>query len=401
MLINFRLLTPALLVLTSSANAQQLEDVLVDLNAVSPTDIRDASAPIRDRVFGPKLPEPSAAPDSAGTEKDPADEDGEFIAVPIPMSNPTLGTGLVVGSAYFYPQSAQQALEQPASLTGAAVMASNNGSKALGLFHQAYWSEDAWRFTGGLGVADMRLSLLSPEQDGSTNQVDWRVRGEFLQAQLYRQLAGNWYGGVQLRVVDNNQRIEVSAGPSPQDLNGDDDVRSAGVGALIEYDSRDMPTNPYSGLYWSLDALWNTKTLGSSKDYDAYTTELRYYKQINDDLVLALQAQACNKSGVVPLWDACRVPLRGFAAFNYLGLSSGAAQAEARYQISENWGGAAFVGRGWAGNSYSTLGDDEYVPSFGVGIRYQVLASKRINIRLDFAQSGDDQAFYLSVGEAF
>ena len=29
---------------------------------------------------------------------------GDLVAVPIPMSNPTLGTGLMGGAAYFYPQ---------------------------------------------------------------------------------------------------------------------------------------------------------------------------------------------------------------------------------------------------------------------------------------------------------
>ena len=30
---------------------------------------------------------------------------GDFVIVPIPISNPTLGTGLVAGAAYFYARS--------------------------------------------------------------------------------------------------------------------------------------------------------------------------------------------------------------------------------------------------------------------------------------------------------
>ena len=40
---------------------------------------------------------------------------GDFVAVPIPMSNPTLGTGLMGGAAYFYPQTEEQKASQSAS----------------------------------------------------------------------------------------------------------------------------------------------------------------------------------------------------------------------------------------------------------------------------------------------
>ena len=41
------------------------------------------------------------------------------------------------------------------------------------------------------------------------------------------------------------------------------------------------------------------------------------------------------------------------------------------------------------------------IPSYGIGLRFMVLQSKRINIRLDYARSTDSDAIYLGVLEAF
>ena len=63
---------------------------------------------------------PSLAPDIRGDETNLKLQRGDFVAVPIPISDPTLGSGLIAGAAYFYPQTEEQKAAQPASLTGIA-----------------------------------------------------------------------------------------------------------------------------------------------------------------------------------------------------------------------------------------------------------------------------------------
>lgn len=41
------------------------------------------------------------------------------------------------------------------------------------------------------------------------------------------------------------------------------------------------------------------------------------------------------------------------------------------------------------------------VPSCGASMRFMVLKSKRVNLRVDYARSDDEDAWYLGVGEAF
>jgi len=69
--------------------------------------------------------------------------------------------------------------------------------------------------------------------------------------------------------------------------------------------------------------------------------------------------------------------------------------------MSERWGMVGFAGRGYAKELLNQGNAREWIPSYGVGIRFMVLKSKRINLRLDFARSTDSDAVHFAVGEAF
>jgi hypothetical protein len=343
---------------------------------------------------------PGIAPDIRDDDTKLKVQRGDFVVVPIPISNPTLGTGLVVGGAYFYAQTEEQAEDQPASLTGAAGMYTSNDSKAFVLVQQNYWREDRWRFTGVIGAADIRLSLLAPDETSDGSSVDWRVSGPLLFAQISRRIKGDWYGGIQTRVISANQSIESDTEGESSNLELGD-VTAAGLGLAFEYDSRDLPMNSYSGRHFKADALFNYQSTGADNNYQSYSAYFRSYHSVTDSVVLALDVEGCQRAGTVPLWDACTVKLRGFAATDYLGMRSASTQVEARWKFSKRWGLVGFAGVGFIDDSFNGVGDDERIPSYGFGVRFMVLQSKRINMRVDFARSDDSDAVYLSVGEAF
>ncbi len=93
-------------------------------------------------------PPVAVVPDLRDVENPLTVQKGDFVVVPIPMSSPTFGTGLIGAGAYFYPQSEQQKASQPASFTGAAGAYTNNDSWAVGIGQQNYWDANKWRFTG-------------------------------------------------------------------------------------------------------------------------------------------------------------------------------------------------------------------------------------------------------------
>ena len=324
---------------------------------------------------------------------------GDFVVAPIPISDPVLGRGLVLAGAYFYPQTEEQAASQPASVTAVAGMYTSSESYAYGIGQQNYWGEDRWRFSGALGHADLQLKLRSGGEEGAGGRTDWLIDGNFVQAELSRMIAGDWYVGLTSRFVNINQSFETDRPTGNFDLGSS--IRAVGIGLSMEYDSRDLPLNSYSGRLFELRGLFNDSALGSDSTYQAYQAALRSYHPLSERLVLAWELEACKKTGAVPLWDACRIGLRGFPATDYLGKLSGSAQVELRWRFWKRWGLVGFAGGGGVDKSLIKEDDGELIQSYGVGLRFMLLKSKRINFRLDYGRSDEGDAVYFSVGEAF
>lgn len=324
---------------------------------------------------------------------------GNFVIAPIPFSNPTFDAGLILGLAYFYPQTAEQASTQPASVSGLGVMYSENGSKGAAVGHSGYFREDRWRFSGAYGNADLELPLLALDENSDVLNIDWLLDATLFFAQGSRRVGQHWYAGVSILDVDVNQDFRVTILSQEFDLL--DSFRSTGIGANLTFDTRDLPTNPYEGRYFKASANFNRESFGGDLGYDAYSLVFRSYHPLMDSLVLAWEVRACSRSDGTPLWDACKIGLRGFASTDYMGKSSLSAQAEARWRFAERWGLVAFAGSGTVDNTLSGIRENDWVPSYGAGVRFMIQQEKRINLRLDYAKSRDSDAVSFFVGESF
>ncbi len=341
---------------------------------------------------------PGLAPDIREDDTQFKVQRGNFVVVPIPVANPTFGDGLVGAAAYFYPQTEAEKAIQPASVTALGGFYASNHSQAVALTQQNYW-RGKWRFTGTVAAADLRLSLLADDGTTTGQGLDWRIHGNLVFAKLARRLKGDWYGGAQMRVIDADQSLELPSQPGLLDTGSK--ITSSGVGIYFEYDTRDLPINSYSGRYLKVDALFNDESIGSDATYQNYSAAFRSYHKMSGPIVLAWEVQGCNREGAAPLWDACTVMLRGFSATDYLAKSSASAQAEARWQLNRRWGLVGFGGAGYVGGSFNGIREREAIPSYGVGIRFSVLPAKRINLRIDYAESTNSSAIHVSVGETF
>ena len=150
-----------------------------------------------------------------------------------------------------------------------------------------------------------------------------------------------------------------------------------------------------------LSILANGESLGSDDTYEAYSVSYASYHSVSPSMVVAWEAQVCHRSDGTPLWDACVIDLRGFPATYYIGRSTASAQVEARWRFYRRWGAVAFAGGGYYSNVFDRILDRELIPSYGVGLRYMVLESHRVNLRLDYGRSNGEDAAYLGVTEAF
>ena len=324
-----------------------------------------------------------------------------LLLVPIPTSNPTFGTGLILGGTYFYKQTEEQKESQPASFTGVAAGYTDSNSWFAGVMQQNYWKEDRWRFTGVAGYLNLELELNpAVNEGGDTRPLGWFMDGGLFQARISRKLRGHWYLGLTTRYLDISQTFDRNIEDDRFSLQSE--ISVTGIGLNLDFDSRDVSFNPYRGRYFELKAMTNDQSGSNADSYQTYRARFRSYHSLADTLVLAWDINGCSRSGRVPLWDTCRLALRGFPGTEYMGMQSLYAQAEVRWRFHKKWGMVGFAGAGRVDDTFGSTGEDETIPSYGVGLRFMVLESQRINVRFDYARSDKgNEAWYLSVTEAF
>ncbi len=339
----------------------------------------------------------------AGTDEDSGDarwswSNRNWFFVPIPVSDPTIGSGVVLGGGYFYPQTEEQKASQPASVTGAGGFYTDTDSKGFAVGHQAYFKDGKWRLAVVAGAVDLNMKLRSigviRERD-----IDWGVKGAGFYIEVSRAVFGNWRLGAFARYLDFDEDFSVA--PQADGFVLESSTVGAGIGVEAEYDSRDTPYYPNDGSHLKVGVLANNEIFGGDDNYESYSLNYTSFHGVHPSVVVAWQLRGCHRSDNTPLWDACVINLRGFPVTDYLGKTSVAGQVEGRWQFYKRWGAVAFAGAGAYENSFNDFRENEVVPSYGVGLRFMVMQSQGINVRLDYGRSKDEDAIYLAVMEAF
>lgn len=189
---------------------------------------------------------------------------------------------------------------------------------------------------------------------------------------------------------------------------------NVGLGFLLTYDSRDVPANPYKGVYLDLRGMAYSKLIGSDCNFYRLEVDYRQYKQVGRRKVIAWTAQTKNVFGNIPLtqYSLTGTPfdLRGYYMGQYRDKSSHVVLAEYRQMINTDqsttlkrilhrlgfvaWAGCGFMG--------PTMGKIEGVlPNYGLGLRIEV--QPRMNVRLDLGKNtvNNQTLFYFNMTEAF
>lgn len=190
---------------------------------------------------------------------------------------------------------------------------------------------------------------------------------------------------------------------------------SSGLGFLLTYDTRDVPANPYKGVYVDFRGIMYQKWLGGDDNFYRLELDYRQYKIVGNRKVLAWTLQTKNAFGSdIPLtkYSLSGTPfdLRGYYMGQYRDKSSHLALVEYRQMFNNSrdtkfkriishlgyvaWGGVGFMG--------PTMGKVEGVlPNAGLGFRIEV--QPRMNVRLDYGRNfvNKQNLFYFNMTEAF
>ena len=188
-------------------------------------------------------------------------------------------------------------------------------------------------------------------------------------------------------------------------INGQNTSYTAtGIGAIIEYDSRDFIPNPFRGIYISLVETFYPKPLGNCGE-SLWRTNFTadFFQQVWRDCILAADLYSEFNSAGTPWPMLARMGgsqrMRGYYEGQYTDNDMITFQVELRQRV---WRRIGVTVWGGAGNVFPTLADfdwSETLPNYGIGLRWEL--KKRTNVRLDYGFGRKTSGFMLNINEAF
>jgi outer membrane protein assembly factor BamA len=332
-----------------------------------------------------------------------------IVAVPIPISNPAVGSGATAVAAVLY--------EPPGAgdvwTTGVGAVYTSTKSYGFGFLQKSAFAEDRFRLTAGAAYADFNLRFYgigSGAQDNRFININQTGAGGLVEG-LMRVAPHTYFGprfqALKLRTtLPSVEKFGITI-PSFQL----ESVNSQ-LGPSAAYDSRDSQYGPSKGFYATAQWMFSEPALGSKFQYDKATVEASGYFSLGPSTVLAARVSGCASSKGAPFYDIClygsRSDLRGYSTGQYRDPRMAAAQVELRQHLFWKIGAVAFGGVGgiWPGaNSFGSklgLGGGAFLPAGGAGLRFQASKQYKVNLSVDYAVGEhNSNALYVRLGEAF
>ena len=341
---------------------------------------------------------------------DPAKEVAEasvlkdVVVAPIPVSNPTIGTGLAVVVMPFY----HLGQGSPLSNTALAAGVTSSGSWGVGAAQSTRVRGDDLRLDGFLGYADLRYRFYGAGAAAGTNGTSVPIvqKAAAFAPELLFSLGKGAFLGLRYRGVRVETALEGGSLPPsiaavlPDSLT----ITSSGIGPKATLDTRDNDMSPAAGALIELRTNFADGAFGSDFDYQTAELAANWYRRLGAG-VLALRGFVCQASDRTPLFDLCLYgannDLRGYEVGRYRDRAMAAAQAEYRFPLGGRFGAVVFGGTGKVASSFGDMGEETDLPSIGAGLRWLASEAARVNLSVDLALGRDSATLYVYVKEAF
>ena len=323
---------------------------------------------------------------------------GSVIVVPIPFSDPTIGSGLALAAGYLF------TIDEGSkpSMLGLAALRSSNGSQAYGGAANFAFDDNRWLVETMFAKAKINYDLYS-----SLGRLPVRQDGNLARLALSYGVTPDFSAGLALRYLDT-QIVQFGSGqpaiPDPFDrfLN----MKIVTPALVVDWDRRDDTIYPTRGLNLSFELSHSFTLDGLTGDYaKSFVNYTHYFNPIPKG-VIAARASVCAATSETPFFDQCSVggtdAFRGFPVTQFLDFRSASLQVEYRQQFTKRIGAAAFGGIAQTGGSFSDLSENGTHSAFGVGVRYRVSQKYPVDFSVDWARNNlDEDQLYIYVGQRF
>ena len=334
--------------------------------------------------------------------------DLSFAVVPGPIYNPSLGWGLLVIPMAMYNVDPADTVS-PGSTTIGFGMTTTNGSWAAGAGQKLYLAQDTWRLKGGAGYANVNQRFYGLGGEATGKFVNMTMQAVLATAEALRRVMPDGFAGLQLAYRQSRFLGKDAVADAALDAAGINRawVRNLVPGLRFDYDSRDYQNAPRSGLLGEFTIKGASEALGSTNTYARVSTLYSQFLTLDAESrhVLAWSADVEGGFGDVPFDEFPDIggnkALRGYIRGQFTDKNMLSTQVEWRWGYWKRLGTAAFAGVGKVFPAWTEFGSAAWLPSAGLGLRYQVIPARRMNARFDLAWGKEGPMFYFSVGEAF
>lgn len=326
--------------------------------------------------------------------------DSRFVPVPIPKSDPTIGTGMALAGIYMHPKRGDSP-EARTSLSGVYGMYTDTDSWAAAVFHDGFYSGDKYRIRAILAHGEFNLSFYGIGNNAilQDRPVDYKTEvTAFLPRLLFHLPSKNWFFGPRYAYVRVDNTFDLSSLlPILPEI--EVPTETAGLGLVAVYDSRNNNLWPSDGAWLELTATDYGDHFGGDFEYSKLMLKWAQYFPLTDDTTLTYRLDGQLIDGDAPFYDLASIRLRGFPGGRYRDDAAITAQVEGRWNFYGNWTGLLFGGGGRIADGLDELGSSPTQYAGGVGIRYMIAKDQKLNVGVDMTYGDDEVEFYVQIGD--
>ena len=291
----------------------------------------------------------------AEPEAEAGEEDNRLGITPFPVIYYTPETSLALGGGVVFTlRDEDETLEtRPDNLQVMTAYTLNN-QFFLMLSPEKYFNEQRGRFFMNIGYLNWPTSFFGIGNESGIDPEEIEDQEEtytdesfMLQPWIMHAVVADVSMGLTLDWKNTNvQDVEDGGMLEQGDITGSDGGVSSGMGPVIAWDTRDNLFSPSRGSWHKTWAWIYREWMGSDFDYEYYGLDLRHYRPIGRESVLAMQGFMALTSGEVPFNEYPTPLMRGLYENVFIDKNAVAVRAEYRFPIdffaSGRWGGAVF-----------------------------------------------------------
>jgi len=335
--------------------------------------------------------QPSPAPSPSAKPPSP------WMVMPILSSSPKLGTSGGALGAFLHKFDPDSRV----SIIGAQATYSSTESVILSAFARTSFGADHHR--ANLVLAAGRIHNDYDDYLGTGQPLQTRDELSALAIRYLYRVRGNWWVGAQGSVADYQVLGESTEDDLLLETLGVRGFKSAGVGVLVQHDSRDSQDMPTKGVYLNANNVHYDEAFGGEDTFDAYRVDLRAFWGHGGGHVLAVR-QYNWLTTEAPSAAQSTVVLRGYKQGEYLSPYMSSLEVEERFSLGKRWGATAFVGvaKLYGGKDEEASASRSVFPGGGVGLQYVLKPVQRMLVNLEYALGVEgNRGIYLKFGYAW